>query len=137
MCYTGHSCFSVVTAGTQIKAENNRRHKLRCLSAAQTWCIEEAHHICATTIFTEIRNNGVSKRTRGLVQCSEFWMLGKDLWVWERRERIMNFSKSESSKQRNLSVSLFFSLSQFFPPFSLFNSPSLSPLSLLERLRSL
>lgn len=64
----------------------------------------------------------------GLGQCLELWMLEKD--VWERGEGIMNFSKSEKSTWRISAWLYVFSSSPFFPPFPLFNSVSVSPLSL-------
>lgn len=62
---------------------------------------------------------------------------GRGSWVWERRERIMNFSKSEKSMWGNLGVALCFSSlhsSLLFHPLIL--SPSLLCLY-LELLRSL
>lgn len=100
-------------------------------------CVKEAHHICAATSFTAIRNNGVLKWTRGIGSVLRITDAGKGSWVWERGERIMNFSKSEKSMWRNLSIALCFSTLHSSLLFhSLILSPSLLCLY-LELLRSL
>lgn len=75
---------------------------------------------------------------RGIGSVLRIMDAGKGSWVWERRERIMNFSKSEKSMWRNLSVALCFFLSLHSSLFShsLIFSPSLLCLY-LELLRSL
>lgn len=94
------------------------------------WCVKEAHHICAATTFSAIRNNGVLKWTGGLVHCLELWMLGKDLGCG-KEERGLWISANQRKACGEISASLYvFSLSPSLPSFSLFNFLSHSLLSL-------
>lgn len=95
-------------------------------------CVKDANHINAAPTSSAIRNNGVFKLNRRIGSVFGITDAGKESRVWERRERIMTFSKSDEGMWRNLSLVLCFSLSTFHPPFSLFNFLYPSLLSLLS-----
>lgn len=83
-----------------------------------------------------IRNNGVWERTRGLVQCAELWMLGKDLGCG-KEERGLWISANQGTACGEISALLYvFSLHSSLLYHSLILSPSLLCLH-LELPRSL
>lgn len=92
-------------------------------------CKRSTPHLCSNHFHSD-KKQWSFKMNKGIGSALRITDAGKGSWVWERRERIMNFSKSEESLWRNLGVALCFFSVSILPSFSLFNSVSFSPLSL-------
>lgn len=135
LCFAAR-LYLLVTAGAQIKAykqwwlgiKKRQRKKywgVYCLLFLLLVCKRSTPHLCSKHFHSD-KKQWSFKMNKGIGSVLRITDAGKGSWVWERRERIMNFSKSEESLWRNLSVALCFFLSSFLPPFhSLILSPSL------------